>query len=57
MAASMTMIAIWDIAPFSLVEVTLNKQTVDTSDTSAYYNETSRRYIPEGYHLRPLNKL
>jgi hypothetical protein len=27
-----------------------------TSETSVYFNETTRRYIPEGYHLFPYNR-
>jgi hypothetical protein len=62
-AASMTMIAFWDIAPCSTVEVDrrfrgvscrhqkVTMEAVRTSETSVYFNGTTRRYIPEGYHL------
>jgi hypothetical protein len=44
-AASMKLPAIWDITPCSLTEIVLN------SETSVYFNETSRRCIPEDWHL------
>jgi hypothetical protein len=57
------MIAFWDIARCSLVVVDQNfrdayclhhqgDEGVRTSETSFYYNETTRRNILEGYHLR-----
>jgi hypothetical protein len=61
--------ALWDMAPWSLFEVDrhfrgayrLHRQdyychsdeAVRTSETSVYFNETTRKYIPEGSHLRP----
>jgi hypothetical protein len=58
-AGSMKMIAFWDIAPYSLVEVgrrfrgafclhhqrALMMEVVHISETSVYINETTRRYI------------
>jgi hypothetical protein len=55
----------WDTAPFSGVEVDLRfrgaycvhhydapmMEAVCTSETSVYFNETTRRYISEGCHL------
>jgi hypothetical protein len=41
------MIAFWDVAPCSLVEVA----EVHTSEMSVYFNETTWHYIPEGYHI------
>jgi hypothetical protein len=32
-------------------------EAVRTSETSAYSNETTRRYIPEGSHLHQLDTL
>jgi hypothetical protein len=57
MAASMKMTAFWDIEPCSLVEVdrrfiALTMEAVNTSETSVNFYETTRRNIPEGYHLR-----
>jgi hypothetical protein len=43
------MIAFWDVSPWSLVKLTV--ATVRTSETSVYFNESTRRYIPEGCHL------
>jgi hypothetical protein len=43
MVASKKIVAFWDIA--------LMMEAVCTSETSVYYNETTRRSIPEGYHL------
>jgi hypothetical protein len=31
--------------------ITLMMDAAHTSETSVYFNETTRRYIPEGYHL------
>jgi hypothetical protein len=39
----MKIAAIWDI--------TLMMEVIRTSDMLAYFNETTRHYIPEGYHL------
>jgi hypothetical protein len=63
-AVSMKMTALWDKSPCSLVEVNrrfrgvfcLNRQaqvmeTVRTSETSVYFNETTRCYILESCHL------
>jgi hypothetical protein len=62
-AASMTMIASWDIALCSLVEVSdvsevrtasiirAIMKALHTYEISAYFNETTRRYIPEDNHL------
>jgi hypothetical protein len=54
----------WDVAPCSLLEVVqscilpllsgliaLLIEVVRTSETSVYYHETTRRYIPENYYL------
>jgi hypothetical protein len=40
------MTAFWDIAPCNLVEVALIMEAVRTTETSVYFNETTRRYIP-----------
>jgi hypothetical protein len=57
------MTAFWDIAPYSLDEVDrrfrgayrLHQGDVDgvvrSSETSVYFNETTRRYIPEGCNV------
>jgi hypothetical protein len=45
------MIFFWDTALCSLVEVDLMKEAVRASEASVYFNETTRHYIPEGYHL------
>jgi hypothetical protein len=57
-AASMKMTAFWDVAPRSLVEVDRRlrgayclHQGDETSETSVYFYETTRRYIPESCHL------
>jgi hypothetical protein len=55
----MKMAAFWDVALSSLIEVDrrlrgtyyLHHQEVRTSETSTYFKETTRRYIPEGCHL------
>jgi hypothetical protein len=59
----MTMIAFWDIALCSLVEVSdvsevrtasiirAIVEALHTYEISAYFNETIRRYIPEDSHL------
>jgi hypothetical protein len=46
--------AFWDVAPCSLVEVdrrfgaiTLMMDVAGTSETSVYFNETTRSYIPD----------
>jgi hypothetical protein len=49
--------AFWDIVPYGLVEfsgrfIALMMDAVRTSETSVYFNETTRRYIPEGCHLQ-----
>jgi hypothetical protein len=49
---SMMMIAFWDIALCSLIDVdrhfiVLLMEAVITSEMSVYFNETTRRYIPE----------
>jgi hypothetical protein len=49
-AASIKMTAFWDVAQCSLFEVDRS-----TSETSVYFNETARRYIPEGFHIRSSN--
>jgi hypothetical protein len=55
-AASMKIIAFCYIAPCSLVEVYRHfitlMEAVSTSETSVCFNETTRRYIPEGYYLK-----
>jgi hypothetical protein len=46
------LIAFWDIAPCSFVVI--DERPDDggsTSETSAYFNKTARRYTPEGSHL------
>jgi hypothetical protein len=52
---SVKMRAFWDIAPCSLVGVhrfiALMMEAVRTSDTTGYSNETTRRYVPRGYHF------
>jgi DNA-directed RNA polymerase subunit E'/Rpb7 len=56
----MNMTAFCHISPCSLVEVArhvycLHHQGVEavrTSETSVYFNETTRRYIPEGCNVR-----
>jgi hypothetical protein len=51
------MIALWDIASCSLVEVdrhfrrALMMEAVRTSETSVYFNKTTWCYIPEVCHL------
>jgi hypothetical protein len=50
------MIVFWDIALCSLVEVdrrfiVLKMEAVCTTERSVYFNQTTRRYIPEDYHL------
>jgi hypothetical protein len=47
----------WDIEPRSLVEadrgfIILVMESVRTSETSDYFNETTRRSITESFHLR-----
>jgi hypothetical protein len=48
--------AFWDVAPYSLA---LMMEEVRTCETSVYFNETTRRYIPEGcnLHIRRLENL
>jgi hypothetical protein len=59
-------ISFWDIAPCSLVEIDRcfrgeycfhhrsdMTEALHTSETSVYFNETTRRYIPESCHLQP----
>jgi hypothetical protein len=46
----MKMTALFGIAPCSLF-IDLMMEPVRTSETSVYFNETTRRYIPEGCHL------
>jgi hypothetical protein len=45
----------WDVAPRRLSEVdkrfALMMESVHTSETSVYFNETTRRYIPKSCHL------
>jgi hypothetical protein len=62
----MKMRAFWNIAPIDVSEVrasiimvmnnslliTLMMETVRTSETSVYYNETKRRYKPESSQLQ-----
>jgi hypothetical protein len=57
----MKMTAFCDIAPCSLVEVDrrfrdayclYQQETVRTSETFVYFNETIRRYFPEGCHFK-----
>jgi hypothetical protein len=35
----------------TIIIITLMKDAVHTSETSVYFSETTRRYIPEGYDL------
>jgi hypothetical protein len=62
MAASMKIRAFWGIAQCTLVGVdrrfrgvycliALMMEAVNTSETSVYSNDTTRRYIPEGSDL------
>jgi hypothetical protein len=37
--------------------ITMMMEAVRTSETSVYFNETTRRYIPEGCHLQVKLKL
>jgi hypothetical protein len=64
-AASMKMIAFWDIAPCSpvvadhisevrtasIIRAMMMMEAVRKSETSVCYNETTRHNIPEDYHL------
>jgi hypothetical protein len=63
-AVNMKMRAFWDIASCRLVGVVrrfrgafcLHRQMMEavcTSETSVYYNQTTWRKIPKGYHLHP----
>jgi hypothetical protein len=59
------MAALWDVAPCSLVEVLYTDvsavrtssvisammEAVRTSETSVFFNETARLYIPQGCHV------
>jgi hypothetical protein len=50
------MIVFWDIAPCSLVQVDRRFRGAyclhpQGDETSVYFNKTTRRCIPEGYHL------
>jgi hypothetical protein len=58
MVASMKMTTVWDIAPCSLVEIDrcFRGAFCALMEAVVYFNETTRRYIPEGYHLQPLFK-
>jgi hypothetical protein len=51
MAEVIKMAAFWDVTSGSLVEVDLMMEAVWISETSLYFNKTTRRYIPEGYYL------
>jgi len=46
----MKMTAFWDVRACSLLEV-LMMEAVRTSETSVYFHETTRRYVPESCHL------
>jgi hypothetical protein len=46
----MKITAFWVIAQYSLVALMM--EAARTSQTSVYFNETARRYIPEGYRLQ-----
>jgi hypothetical protein len=61
--ADMKMKIFWDIASCSLIEIGVSEvhnmssiavmtEAVRTSETSVYFNKTSRRYIPEDCHLQ-----
>jgi hypothetical protein len=41
----------WDVAPYSLVEITLMMEAVITSETSVNFYETTLRSIPEDSRL------
>jgi hypothetical protein len=54
----MKMTVFWDIAPCSLLEtdrnfsaIALMVETINTSETSVNFYETTRRNIPEDSHL------
>jgi hypothetical protein len=59
-AASMKMTAFFNIAPCSLEVdqrfIALVMQGVRTSETSVYFNESTRRYIPESCHLQFISR-
>jgi hypothetical protein len=53
------MITFWDTEPCSLVEIDVSEvrtaytiRAVRISETSVYFNETTRPYIPDRYHLQ-----
>jgi hypothetical protein len=60
-AASMGMVAFWDRAPCSVAGVDRRSheivEVVRISEPSAYFNNTARHYIPEGYHLNIFNSV
>jgi hypothetical protein len=39
-------------ASIIIIIITVMMEAVNISETSAYYNETARRYIPEVSHLQ-----
>jgi hypothetical protein len=41
--------ASWDIAPYFIAVM---MEAVRNSDMSVYFNETTQRFAPEGYHPR-----
>jgi hypothetical protein len=61
----MKMLTVWNIAPYSLVEVNrrfrgayylaLIMEAVWTYETSVFFDETIRRYIPDDYHFQITN--
>jgi hypothetical protein len=57
-AASMKKTAFWDIEPLiSLKQTDVSEdlaimEAVRASETSAYFNDTTRSYIPDGCHLK-----
>jgi hypothetical protein len=62
-AVGTKMTAFWGIAPCSLVEVEVRTyiammmEAVCTSETSVYFNITTRRYIQEGCQLQSYGKM
>jgi hypothetical protein len=55
----MKMAVVWDTAPYSLVEadrrfIALMMEAVHPSETSVYFNDIKRRYIPENCYLQSI---
>jgi hypothetical protein len=51
-AASMKIVAFWDVAPSSVVKIGPDDGAVPSSETSVYFNETTLRYIPEDSNIQ-----